>query len=152
VSTTPDLKPCHSAEDEQRLTDCTGSSVHEHALRWTHLRSPVQQLVCRHPTQDQRGSFRRINAFRHRGQIACLKRPILSVGSEDCHVSDAVAEPKSAHTRAELIDFSDHVIAHDKRWTAGRRLRVEMTPDQCVSVFEARGQHPDPHLAPTGRR
>ena len=39
VSTAPQLEPRHAAEYEQRLTDCTGSSMHQYALCSLHRRS-----------------------------------------------------------------------------------------------------------------
>src|SRR5215469_16427997 len=59
---------------------------------------------------------------------------------------------KSAHAIAKLIDFPDDIVAHYKRWPAGRCLRVEMASDQCVSVLKARSEHADPHFAGTSRR
>jgi hypothetical protein len=152
VGTAPQLEPRHAAEYEQRLTDCTGSSMHQYALCSLYLRSAVQELVRSHPAQDQRGGLCRIDARRHRCQVARLERAIGSIRSEHRHVGHTVAKLKSAHAVAELIDFPNHIVAHYKRWTAGRRLRVEMASDQRVGVFKTRGDHPDPHLARTSRR
>jgi len=111
----------------------------------------VQELVRGHPAEDQRGGLRRVNANRHLGQVARLERAIGSVRPEHRHVSHTVAKPKPAHAIAELINFPDYIVAHYKRWPAGRGLRVEMTPDQRVGVFKARGEYADPYLARTGR-
>jgi hypothetical protein len=56
------------------------------------------------------------------------------------------------HVVADLIDFSNHVIAHHERRPAPRRLWVQVAPDQHVGVLQARGKHVDPHLASAGRR
>jgi hypothetical protein len=112
--------------------------MHQHARSSLHLRSTVQQLVRGHPTQDQRGRLRRVKARRHRGQMACLKRAIGGIRSEHRHVGHAVAQLKSAHAIAELIDFPDDIVAHYKGWAAGGSLRVEMATDQCVGILNAR--------------
>jgi hypothetical protein len=59
---------------------------------------------------------------------------------------------KSAHAIAELIDFTDHVIAQHERRLAVQRLRVEVTPDHDIGVHDARGKYADPHLAPARYR
>jgi len=111
----------------------------------------VQELVRGHPAQDQCRGLSCINTGWDRGQVPRPERAIGRIRSEHRHVSHTVAKPKPAHAIAELIDFPDYIIAHYKRWPAGRGLRVEMTPDQRVGVLKARGEHADPYLARTGR-
>jgi len=67
MGTAPQLKLSHAAEYEQRLADCSGSSMHQYALPWLHPPSAVQELVRGHPAQDQRCGLRRVEARRHRG-------------------------------------------------------------------------------------
>jgi hypothetical protein len=68
------------------------------------------------------------------------------------HISDPVANLKAAHAFAQLIDFANDVIPQHEGWPATHRLRVEVAPNQHVGVFQTRGEHADPHLAPAGRR
>src|SRR5262249_31285016 len=51
MGSTPHLKPGHTAKYEQRLTDCTGSSMDQYALPSLHLSGAVQELIRGHPAQ-----------------------------------------------------------------------------------------------------
>jgi hypothetical protein len=51
--------------------------------------------------------------------MACLKRAIGGIRSEHRHVGHTVADLKSVHKVAELIDFPDDIVAHYKEWAAG---------------------------------
>jgi hypothetical protein len=80
------------------------------------------------------------------------ERTIGGVRSDHSHIGHPVANLNAAHAIAELIDFADDVIAHHEWRPAAHCLRVEMASDQHVGVFETRGEHTDPHLAPAGGR
>src|SRR6516164_11689752 len=84
--------------------------------------------------------------------MARLQRAIGGVRSEHRHVRHALAELKSHHALAELIDFADDVVAHHEGRAARCSLRIEMTPDQRVGVLKAGGEHANPHLARTRAR
>ena len=97
----------------------------------------MQELVRGHPAQDQRRGLSCVNTRWDRGQVPRPKRAIGSIRPENGQICHSVAELKALHAISELIDFPDYIIAHYKRWPAGRGLRVEMTPDQRVGVFKA---------------
>jgi hypothetical protein len=109
-------------------------------------------LVRGRPAQDQRGRLCRVNAHRHAGHVVRAERAIIGVGPDHRHVGHSVANLKFAHAIAKLIDLPDHVIAHHERRPEAHRLRVQVAPDQDLSVIEARGEYTDPHLAPAGGR
>ena len=122
--------------------------MHKHALASPHPGRAVQKLVRGRPAQDQRSRLRRVDAHRHAGHVVRLKRAIVGVRPDHCHVGHAVATLKVAHAIADLIDLPDDIVAHDKRWPEAHRLRVHVATDQHLGVIEARGEHTDPHLAP----
>ncbi len=126
--------------------------MHEHALASLHAGGAVQELVRRHPAQDQRGRLRRVDARRHAGQVVGAQRAVGGVRAEHRHVGHAVADPKAFHAIADLIDLPDDVVSHDERRPSEPGLRVEVAPDQHVGVLDARGEHADAHFAPAGRR
>jgi hypothetical protein len=147
---TPQLESGHPAEREQRLTD--GGSMHEHALASLHPGWAVKELVCGRPAQDQRCRLRGVDARRHARHVVGPERAIGGIRREDRHIGHAVAKLKAPHAIAELIDFTDDVIAQHERWLAVYRLRVEVAPDHDIGVHHARGEHADPYLAAAGRR
>jgi hypothetical protein len=49
MSATPHLKPGYTTKYEQRLTDCTGSSMDQYPLPAPHLRGSVEKLIRGHP-------------------------------------------------------------------------------------------------------
>src|SRR5262249_52685467 len=148
----PDLHACDLAECDQRLTDGARGSVHEHALAALHAGRAMQHLVGRRPAQDQRGGLGRVDALGYAGQVAGPERAIAGVGADDRHIGHAVANPKAAHARADLVDLPDHVVTHHERRPAQARLGVEVAPDERVGVLDAGREHANPHLAAAGRR
>src|SRR6516162_10268555 len=128
ASSAPQLEAGQPAEHEQRLTDSTGGSMHEHALAALYSCRAVQKLVRGHPAQDQRGGLSRIDARRHRGKAVSPKRAIGGIRTDHCHIGYAVAKLKAADTIAELINFPDEIIAHHERQPAAHRLRIEVAP------------------------
>jgi hypothetical protein len=103
--------------------------MYESALSLLHSGRAVKELVCGCPAQDQRDCLGCIETDRHTGEVAGAERAIGGVRTNHRHIGNAIAKLKSAHAIAELIDFSDEVITHYKWWSAGRSLRVEVTPD-----------------------
>jgi hypothetical protein len=148
----PQFEAGQPAEDEQRLTDCAGGSMHEHMLASLHVSRAMQELICGHPAQDQRRGLGRVDVRRHTRQVVRAERSISCVRSDHRHVGDAVANLEVAHAIAELVDFPDDVITHHERRSVARSLRVEVAPYQYVRVLQARGKHVDPYLAAAGRR
>ena len=54
-------------------------------------------------------------------------------------IRHAVANLKAAYAIADLINFPDDIISQHERRPAVRSLRVQVLPDQHVSVLHARG-------------
>jgi hypothetical protein len=111
----------------------------------------MQELIGGGPTQDQRGRFRRVDTWRHACHAVGAERAIVGVRTDDRHIGHAFANLKAAYAIADLIDFSDDVVAHDERRPAAHP-RIKSTTDCHVRVLYARGEHPDPHLASARRR
>jgi hypothetical protein len=84
--------------------------------------------------------------------VVSPERTIGGIRPDHCHIGDAVAKLKADDAIAELIDFSDDVITHHEGRPPVHRLRIEVTPDQNVSVLQPRGEYADPHLARASRR
>src|SRR5215208_2165567 len=93
----PQLEAGVFAEDEQRLTDCGGGSMDEHALASLYVAGAMQQLVRGHPAQDQRRGLGRVDVRRHRSQVVSAERSIRRVRSDHRHVGDTVANLEIAH-------------------------------------------------------
>jgi hypothetical protein len=100
-----------------------------------HICTTTQELVRRHPAQDQRSRLCRVEARRHAGRSVSPERPIGGIRSDHRHIGHSVADLEVAHAIGELVDFPDHVIANHERWSAERRLRVQVAPDQHISVL-----------------
>ena len=77
----PQFQAGHPAEHEQRLTDGTGGSMHEHTLSLLHMARTVKKLVCGRPAQDHRGRLRRVDTRRYADQIVRPERTIGGVRS-----------------------------------------------------------------------
>src|SRR5262249_42428766 len=61
-------------------------------------------------------------------------------------------KPKATHAIAELVDFTDDIIAHREGRPAVCCLRVEVTPNRHIRVLQTRGEHAHSHLAAPSRR
>jgi hypothetical protein len=134
------------------LPNGAGRTLNENPLTRLHPRRPMKELVRRRPAQNQGGRLRRVNAHRHASQVARLERAIAGVGPDYGHVGDPVAHLIAGHALAELIDFPDNIIALHKWRPEKHRLRIEMTPDHHVRVFNARREYANAHLTPPSRR
>ena len=110
----PQFEAGHPAEYEQRLAKGTGGALHERPLSSLHAGRPVKELVCGRPAQDQHGRLCRVDARRHAGQVAGAERAIGRVRANHRQIGHTLAKLKVAHALAELIDFSDDIVARTK--------------------------------------
>ncbi len=148
----PELEARHFAEHKECLPHGAGSALHEHGLAALHARLAVQQLVRRHPAQDQRRRFCRIDVRGYANEIAGLQRTIGGIRANDGQIGDALANLKAAHTLAKLIDFANDIVAEHEWRATKHRLRVNMAPDHNFGVLDAGGEHSNPYLATTDSR
>src|SRR5215831_16753834 len=99
----------------------------------------MKELICGCPAQDQRGRLRRIDTRRHACHALGAECTVGGVRPDDRHIGHVVAKLKAAHAIAELIDFSDDVIAHDERRPAAQRRPPPTRRDRRSFSLEQRG-------------
>jgi hypothetical protein len=126
--------------------------MNEHTLAALHLGRAVKELVGGRPAQDQRCRLRRVDVGRHAKPIAGPEGAVGGVRPDDRQIGHPVTKLKAAHALPELIDFPNDIIAQHERRLDAHGLRVEVTPDHHIGVFQTGGEYADAHLVPPGRR